>query len=159
MNRITKNNHKFLEAVYINNLNTIQSIISRLSKIGITIFSVSLTIFSIMFPLILSLNIPKWARCFLCLSLIIIQFCFFISHLINLKNERIWIQIYEEKSKLNIADLQTNNNMPEILKNDFNSKKKFSNIRWSSLLKSWWSLCWFIIILLLIITNILIIFI
>lgn len=151
-------NSKLID-IHINNLNNIQKIISRLSNIGISIFSLALTVFSICIPIIYSLNITIIIRFILAITTLIILLCFFIAHLINLRNERLWIKIYSDKTKVNILTLKSNNKIYELLKINFNEYKKNNTIKFWYLLKSWWSLCWLIIILFTIITMIIVFFI
>lgn len=86
---IAKNNfNDKLIDVHINNLNNIQKIISRLSNIGYTLLSLSLTIMSIILPLVYTLNIALKIRIILTVTLLVISVLFFVSHLINLRNEK-----------------------------------------------------------------------
>ena len=155
----TKINNSKLVDVHINNLNNIQKIILRLSNIGVTIFSLTITIFSIMIPIVYSLSVVVYIRLILSLSLFLIVICFFIAHLINLRNEKLWIKIYNDKCKIKISTLKTDNSIYDILNVDFNKYKKVNDIKFSNLIKSWWSVCWFIMILFILATIVLIFFI
>lgn len=145
--------------VHISNLNNIQKIISRLSNIGISIFSLAITIFSIFIPLIYSLNTTIKIRTILTISLLLITICFFIAHLVNLKNEKLWRLIYSDKTKINVLTLKSNNQIYEILKIDFEKYKKDKSIKLFTVIKSWWSICWFIMITFALITMVIIFFI
>lgn len=109
--------------VHINNLNNIQSIIHRISNIGYTLFTICITICSIIFPLIYTLNINLVIRIGLTIALLILIISLFISHLINLKNEKIFRYIYLEKAKLDINNINNKNKIKEILFFDFKEIK------------------------------------
>lgn len=109
--------------VHINNLNNIQKIISRLSNICYIILSLSLTIMSIILPLVYTLNIALKIRIILTVTLLVISVLFFVSHLINLRNEKIWRWIYDEKCNLDLNNLESQNKIKEILLLDFDKIK------------------------------------
>ena len=148
-----------LADIHINNLNNIQKVISRLSNIGYTIFSLAITFSSISFPLIYTFNIELNVRLILTAMMLVILLSFFISHLVNLKNERLWVYIYSDKIKMNILDLCKENSIIHVLKVDFRKCKKEKIIRVISCVKSWWTICWLSIILFNIITFIILFFI
>ncbi|MGL5358065.1 MAG: hypothetical protein ACRC9U_03365 [Metamycoplasmataceae bacterium] len=145
--------------VHINNLNNIQKIISRISNIGYTLLSLAVTISSIMFSLIFSLNVSSQIRLILTFTLFIIIFSLFISHLVNLKNEKLWRSIYTNKTKLNLEELKSENKIQEILFIDFAQFKKNKSISIISCLKSWLTIVWSTLFLLVIVSIIVIFFI
>lgn len=145
--------------VHINNLNNIQKIISRLSNIGYTLLSLSLTIMSIILPLVYTLNIALKIRIILTVTLLVISVLFFVSHLINLRNEKIWRWIYREKCNLDLNNLESQNKIKQILCNDFDKIKADKRVPIIKCLQSWLSIVWAIIFLLQIITLIVLFFI
>lgn len=128
--------------VHINNLNNIQSIIHRISNIGYTLFTICITICSIIFPLIYTLNINLVIRIGLTIALLILIISLFISHLINLKNEKIFRYIYLEKTKLDINNINDKNKIKEILFLDFKEIKDKKNITILLSFKSWLTISW-----------------
>lgn len=128
--------------VHINNLNNIQSIIHRISNIGYTLFTICITICSIIFPLIYTLNINLVIRIGLTIALLILIISLFISHLINLKNEKIFRYIYLEKAKLDINNINNENKIKEILFFDFKEIKDKKNITILLSFKSWLTISW-----------------
>ncbi|MGL5521895.1 MAG: hypothetical protein ACRDAW_01330 [Metamycoplasmataceae bacterium] len=145
--------------VHINNLNNIQKIISRLSNIGYTLLSLAITISSIMFSLIFSLNTSIQIRLILTITLLVIIFSLFISHLVNLKNEKLWILLYTNKSKLNLEELKSENKIQEILFIDFTQFKINKSISIISCLRSLLTIVWSSLFLLDIVSIIVIFFI
>lgn len=143
--------------VHLNNLNNIQNTISRLSNIGLKLFSYALTITSLGIPLSFSINVSEIIRFLISFITFIVVLMLFISHLVNLKNERVWVKIYNSKANLNIAKIESENIIGEILKIDFQGLKK--EIKLYKVLRSWWTLCWLVMILLIIVVCILIFFI
>lgn len=143
--------------VHLNNLNNIQNTISRLSNIGLKLFSYALTITSLGIPLSFSINVSEIIRFLISFITFIVVLMLFISHLVNLKNERVWVKIYNSKANLNIAKIESENIIGEILKIDFQGSKK--EIKLHKVLRSWWTLCWLVMILLIIVVCILIFFI
>lgn len=134
--------------LHINNLNNIQSIITRMSNIGYTLIVLALSLTSIFIPLIFSLNISNIARMFLSICLSIILISLFISHLVNLKNEKLWRSIYNYKTKINLDKLNNNENKYEyILSIDFTKYKNDSNLKIVHSIKSWMSFVWLPLIL------------
>lgn len=131
--------------LHINNLNNIQKIVDRLSKIGYTLISISMTIWSIMFPLIYSLNVEQIIRIVLVVTLFFSNLAFFVSFLINLRNEKIWRKIYDQKIKLDLENLNKKNKFEEILSFDFEKEKRGKVVTLYSCCKSWLSICWFIV--------------
>lgn len=133
---------KKLIDVHINNLNNIHNTISRLSNIGYTLISIVIGLSSIFFPIILSVKMNKISKNIITtINLFFILFLFFCS-LINLRNERIWIKIYNEKSKINVFDIFKENKNPikKILNYNFRNWKKKITI--FSSLKSFLSIIW-----------------
>ncbi|MGL5438350.1 MAG: hypothetical protein ACRDA7_01295 [Metamycoplasmataceae bacterium] len=145
--------------VHINNLNNIQKIISRLSNIGYTLISLAITISSIMFSLIFSLNTSIQIRLILTITLLVIIFSLFISHLVNLKNEKLWILLYTNKSKLNLEELKSENKIQEILFIDFAQFKINKSISIISCLRSLLTIVWSSLFLLVIVSIIVIFYI
>lgn len=135
--------------LHINNLNNIQSIITIMSNIGYTLIGLALSLASIFVPLIFSLNISNIARMFLSICLSIILISLFISHLVNLKNEKLWRSIYNSKTKINLDNLINNskNKYHEILSIDFAKYKNDSNLKVIHSIKSWMSFVWLPLIL------------
>ncbi|MGL4183983.1 MAG: hypothetical protein ACRCRP_02500 [Metamycoplasmataceae bacterium] len=148
-----------LADVHINNLNNIQKIISRLSNIGYTLLSLAVTISSITFSLIFSLNTSILIRLILTITLLVIIFSLFISHLVNLKDEKLWRLIYTNKTKLNLEELKSENKTQEILFIDFLQFKKNKSISIISCFKSWLTIVWSTLFLLAIVSMIVIFFI
>lgn len=145
--------------VHINNLNNIQKIISRLSNIGYTLLSLSLTIMSIILPLVYTLNIALKIRIILIVTLLVISVLFFVSHLINLRNEKRWRLVYDEKCNLDLNNLESQNKIKQILSNDFEKTKSDKCVPIITCLKSWLSIVWAMIFLLQIITLVVLFFI
>lgn len=140
-------NNKLIE-LHINNLNNIQSIITRMSNIGYILIGLALSLASIFVPLIFSLNISNITRMFLSICLSIILISLFISHLVNLKNEKLWRSIYNTKTKINLDNLNNiQNKYEEILSIDFSKYKNNSNLKIIHSIKSWMSFVWLPIIL------------
>lgn len=134
--------------LHINNLNNIQSIITRMSNIGYILIGLALSLTSIFIPLIFSLNISNIPRMFLSICLSIILISLFISHLVNLKNEKLWRSIYNSKTKINLDNLNDNENKYEyILSIDFTEYKNNSNLKIVHSIKSWMSFVWLPLIL------------
>lgn len=139
--------NKFID-LHINNLNNIQSIITRMSNIGYILIGLALSLTSIFIPLIFSLNISNIARMFLSICLSIILISLFISHLVNLKNEKLWRSIYNSKTKINLDKFNNNENKYEyILSIDFTEYKNDSNLKIVHSIKSWMSFVWLPLIL------------
>lgn len=151
-------NDKLID-VHINNLNNIQKIISRLSNICYIILSLSLTIMSIILPLVYTLKIALKIRIILTVTLLVISVLFFVSHLINLRNEKIWRWIYDEKCNLDLNNLESQNKIKQILSNDFEKTKSDKCVPIITCLKSWLSIVWAMIFLLQIITLVVLFFI
>lgn len=151
-------NDKLID-VHINNLNNIQKIISRLSNIGYTLLSLSLTIMSIILPLVYTLNIALKIRIILTVTLLVISVLFFVSHLINLRNEKIWRLVYDEKCNLDFNNLESQNKIKQILSNDFEKTKSDKCVPIITCLKSWLSIVRAMIFLLQIITLVVLFFI
>lgn len=134
--------------LHINNLNNIQLIITRMSNIGYTLIGLALSSTSIFILLIFSLNISNIARMFLSICLSIILISLFISHLVNLKNEKLWRSIYNSKTKINLDKLNNNENKYEyILSIDFTKYKNDPNLKTVHSIKSWMSFVWLPLIL------------
>lgn len=134
--------------LHINNLNNIQLIITRMSNIGYTLIGLALSLTSIFIPLIFSLNISNIARMFLSICLSIILISLFISHLVNLKNEKLWRNIYNTKTKINLDNLNNSENKyEEILSIDFSKYKNNLNLKIIHSIKSWMSFVWLPLIL------------
>lgn len=141
------NDDKLID-LHINNLNNIQLIITRMSNIGYTLIGLALSLASIFVPLIFSLNISNIARMFLSICLSIILISLFISHLVNLKNEKLWRSIYNSKTKINLDNLNNSKNKyNEILSIDFAKYKNDSNLKVIHSIKSWMSFVWLPLIL------------
>lgn len=145
--------------VHINNLNNIQKIISRLSNIGYKILRLQLIIMSIALPLVYTLNIALKIRIILTVTLLVISVLFFVSHLINLRNEKIWRWIYREKCNLDLNNLESQNKIKQILLLDFDKIKADKCVPIIKCLQSWLSIVWAIIFLLQIITLVVLFFI
>ncbi|WPL35758.1 hypothetical protein [Malacoplasma iowae] len=88
--------------IHINNLNNLQNTIKRLSNIGYTLIAISTSIISIFVPLIFSLNLIKNSKIIMSYTLFLIIVCLFFSNLVNLRNERMFVFIYNQKSKIDI---------------------------------------------------------
>lgn len=135
-------NNKLID-LHINNLNNIQSIITKISNIGYILIGLALSFSSIFFSLIFSLNISIIARMFLSICLSIILISLFISHLVNLKNEKLWRIIYNTKAKINLDNLSNSENKyEEILSIDFEKYKNDSKLKIINSIKSWMSFVW-----------------
>ncbi len=128
-------NDKYID-IYINNLNTIQKIISRISKIGYTLLGSLITITSIFAPIILSKNISLLMSYSLFILMILINIVLFISYFCNLRNERVWINIYNKKIKINIQEFINDNRINKLWNFDFNSEKKKEKVFTFKLFKS-----------------------
>ncbi|MDK2819211.1 MAG: hypothetical protein KFW07_00030 [Mycoplasmataceae bacterium] len=107
--------------IYIYSLSNIQKIITRLSNIGYALFTITLTLLSIIASIIFSLNLDNiWKLWISIISLVLISI-FFGVNIINLRNEKVFIQIYNNKTKLNIEESTINEilslgNFPEMKK-------------------------------------------
>lgn len=136
-------NDKLID-LHINNLNNIQKIISRLSSIGYTLLTIAITICSITIPLIFTLKISITIKAIISISSFINLFCLFVSHLINLKNERIWKHIYNNIIAIDILSIKSMNKCKEILFIDFNKEKvkRKKEINIFNSLKSWLTISW-----------------
>lgn len=145
--------------VHTNNLNNIQKNIKRMSTIGYSLLTIAISFTSIITTLIYSINISKNAKIILNSFLIISIILFFISHLINHSNEKVWIEIYNDKTKIELDDLSDKNILSKILEIDF---KKYKNKSKKNIYKKcifvWLNFIWSIIFLFSIINIILIIF-
>lgn len=129
--------------IYIFSLSNIQKIITRLSNIGYALFTITLTLLSIIASIIFSLNLNStWKLWISIVSLVLISI-FFSVNIINLRNEKIFRKIYDEKTKLNIEKTS----ISEILTlKEFPTIKK--QIKISSCIKSFLTWMWFAVSLL-----------
>lgn len=141
MSRIINTSDNLVD-LHINNLNNIQKIISRISNIGHLILTMTISISSILFPLIYAIETSIINKLLLGISSLIILICLFISHLVNLKNERLWRIVYESKAAIDIFSIKKNNKSKEIVYINFDELKNKNSIKLISLLKSWNSLIW-----------------
>lgn len=78
---------------------------------------------SIVLPLVYTLNIALKIGIILTVTLLVISVLFFVSHLINLRNEKIWRWIYREKCNLDLNNLESQNKIRQILLLDFDKTK------------------------------------
>ncbi len=136
----TNNSNDELIDVHINNLNNIQKIISRLSNIGYKILRLQLIIISITLPIVYTFNIALKIRIILTVTLLVISVLFFVSHLINLRNEKIWRWIYDKKCNLDLNNLESQNKIKQILSIDFEETKAYKRVPIIKCLQSWLSI-------------------
>lgn len=139
-----KDKFNFVYTAYLQTLNNLQNITSRLSNIGFIIFTLAGAILSIMFPILFSINFEKIIRFFISIILLISIILFWFCSLLNLRNEKVFRNIYNEKTKINILEINENNEkdfINKILSIDFENEKKKIKI----CLISWYTLIWFFI--------------
>ncbi len=129
--------------IYIYSLSNIQKIITRLSNIGYALFTITLTLLSIIASIIFSLNLDNiWKLWISIISLVLISI-FFGVNIINLRNEKVFIKIYNNKTKLNIEESTIN----EILSlGNFTEMKK--EVKIFTCVKSFLTWMWFAVSLL-----------
>lgn len=124
--------------IYIFSLNNIQNIITRLSNIGYVLFTITLTILSVTASVIFLSNLNGVWKLLISIISFILTVIFFVVNIINLRNERVFIEIFDSKTKLNIEESSIN----EIL-----TLKEFSNIKKQKkifdCIKSFLTLMWF----------------
>ncbi len=133
----------------IYNLNTIQSIITRVSNIGYTIIGLDITMCSIFLPLMFTIKAAKNIKCIIGSILLLMQIILRISYLINLRNEKAWRSLYN--SKINTIISNKEFELKSFLKLEFDQEKK--KLKTIDIFKSWTSLLWISLIVLNIIFN------
>ena len=132
-----------LTEIHNNNLNNIQLIINRLSKIGYILISTAFTFSTILSSIIFNINITESIRIIFSVLLIVVVLILFICNLSNLKNERIFIKIYNEKIKINLEHVIKEENPAYFILNlNFKEFKSEIKIFDKSLFKSWLTLLW-----------------
>ncbi len=94
--------------IYIFSLSSIQKIITRLSNIGYALFTITLTFLSIIASITFSLNLDSVWKLLISIISCILIVIFFIVNIINLRNEKAFREIYNNKTKLNIDDSSVN---------------------------------------------------
>ncbi len=135
---------------HINRLNNIQSTITRLSNIGYTLLSINLIISGILLPLIFSLNMINYARITIAGIMVLTTIVMFYCFAVNLNNERVFVNIYNNLLEINLEELCNKENpWKEIASiNYIQSKKQLKEKANGSFkfrikkYKSWVSLLW-----------------
>ena len=90
--------------IYLFSLSNVQKIITRLSNIGYVLFTITLTMLSIISSITFSLSLGVWWKFAISLISLCLVLIFFGVNIANLKNEKAFIEIYNEKTKINIDE-------------------------------------------------------
>ncbi len=152
-----KYNHNIeaLTSFHINRLNNVQSTINRLSNIGYTLLSLNLAISGIVIPILFSLSMTWYVRIVLAVVLVFVTCVMFYCFAVNLKNERIFIKVYNNLLAMDLNKLsQEENPWAQIASVNFvKFKKENKELEKESFktrmikYKSWVSLLWMTILI------------